>query len=117
MYTSIKRNKFTAISLCNSGGTLTGITNDLGFENIYSEQIKFQASKGDVFLGISGSGTSKNIVKGIISAKEMNLKTVLISRNITLVVFNLDLLISGDSNFPGQIKNNNNFHFEDVIIK
>ena len=118
---SIKRNKFTAISLCNSGGTLTGITNDLGFENIYSEQIKFQASKGDVFIGISGSGTSKNIVKGIIAAKEMNLKTVLISRNINpSCINNLDLLIpiTGDSNFPGQTgKNNNNFHFEDVIIK
>ena len=36
----LERNKFAAVSLCNSGGTLTGITNDLGFENIYSEQIK-----------------------------------------------------------------------------
>lgn len=117
----LERNKFTAISLCNSGGTLTGITNDLGFENIYSEQIKFQATKGDVFMGISGSGTSKNIIKGIKLAKEMGLKTILITRNQEpLCIDSLDILIpiTGDSNFPGQTgKNNNNFHFEDVIIK
>ena len=115
------RNKFNAISLCNSGGTLTGITNDLGFENIYSEQIKYQANENDLFIGISGSGTSKNIVKGLKCAKEMNLKTILITRNEKpelINELNLLLIIGGDSKFPGQTgKNNNNFHFEDVIIK
>jgi len=115
------RNKFTAISLCNSGGTLTGITNDLGFENIYSEQIKYQANENDVFIGISGSGTSKNIIKGLKCANRMGLKTILITRNDSPEIINelnLLLTIKGDSNFPGQTgKNNNNFHFEDVIIK
>ena len=117
----IERNKFAAVSLCNSGGTLTGITNDLGFENIYSEQIKFQALEGDTFMGISGSGTSKNIVKGVQTAKSIGLKTILITRNEEpSCLKDIDLLIpiTGDSNFPGQTgKNNNNFHFEDVIIK
>tara|TARA_Y100001968_G_C19437196_1_gene760387 strand:+ start:2772 stop:3395 length:624 start_codon:yes stop_codon:yes gene_type:complete len=119
--TQIKRNKFNAISLCNSGGTLTGITNDLGFDYIYSEQIKFQAKNNDIFLGMSGSGTSRNVVMGIKSAKEMGLKTILITRNEKPDCLKyLDLLIpvTGNSNFPGQTgKNNNNFHFEDAIIK
>tara|TARA_A100001388_G_C28611080_1_gene422863 strand:- start:132 stop:755 length:624 start_codon:yes stop_codon:yes gene_type:complete len=118
---NIKRNKFTAVSLCNSGGTLTGITNDLGFENIYAEQLKYQASSGDIFIGISGSGTSKNIVEGISLSKDLGLTSVLITRNESpSCADKLDLLIpvTGDSNFPGQTgKNNNNFHFEDVIIK
>ena len=37
------RNKFQAISLCDSGAAITGITNDLGFENIFDEQLKYQA--------------------------------------------------------------------------
>ena len=118
---NVKRNKFMAVSLCNSGGTLTGITNDLGFENIYAEQLKYQASSGDIFIGISGSGTSKNIVESISLSKDLGLTSVLITRNESpSCADKLDLLIpvTGDSNFPGQTgKNNNNFHFEDVIIK
>ncbi len=110
-----------AVSLCNSGGTLTGITNDLGFENIYAEQLKYQASSGDIFIGISGSGTSKNIVESISLSKDLGLTSVLITRNESpSCADKLDLLIpvTGNSNFPGQTgKNNNNFHFEDAIIK
>ena len=117
----VVRNKFVAISLCNSGGTLTGITNDLGFEYIYSEQIKFLAEPGDLLIGISGSGTSKNIVNAINASKEMKLDTILFTRNINPPCKEkVDLLfpILGDSTFPGQTgKNNNNFHFEDMIIK
>ena len=47
------RNKFQAISLCDSGATITGITNDLGFENIFAEQLKYQASKGDILFAMS----------------------------------------------------------------
>ena len=35
-----KRNKFHAISLCDSGAAITGIVNDLGMEHIFSEQLK-----------------------------------------------------------------------------
>ena len=105
--------------MCNSGGTLTGITNDLGFENIYAEQLKYQASSGDIFIGISGSGTSKNIVEGISLSKDLGLTSVLITRNESpSCADKLDLLIpvTGDSNIPGQTgKNNNNIHFNNTV--
>jgi len=118
---SAPRNKFHCVNLCDCVATITGISNDLGYENIFVEQLRYQGSSGDVFFGISGSGNSKNVIKAAEYAKEIGMKVVVITRNESCKARDLaDLLIivRGDSIFPGQTgKNNNNFHFEDSISK
>ena len=116
------RNKFQAISLCDSGAAITGITNDLGFENIFSEQLKYQASEGDILFAMSGSGNSKNVVQALKLAKEIGMTCVVMTRNRDTKsdeYADLVLRIESDKSvFPGQTGgNNNNFHYEDCISK
>ena len=117
-----KRNKFQAISLCDSAAAITGMTNDIGFENIFAEQLKYQASKGDILFAMSGSGNSGNIVKALKLAKEIGMICVVMTRNQnTKSDEYADLVLrinSFDSRFPGQTGgNNNNFNYEDCISK
>ena len=76
------RNKFQAISLCDSAAAITGMTNDIGFENIFAEQLKYQANKGDILFAMSGSGNSGNVIEALKLAKEMGMICVVITRNI-----------------------------------
>jgi len=116
-----KRNKFHAISLCDSSAVITGMVNDIGFENIFSEQLKYQGNKKDVLFAMSGSGNSKNIVSVLKEAKALGMITVLMTRNTNTKseeYSDLVLRIKGTSIFPGNTGgNNNNFHYEDCISK
>lgn len=119
--TNIERNKFHAISLCDSSAVITGMVNDIGFENIFSEQLKYQAYENDILFAMSGSGNSKNIVSVMKTAKSMGMKTVLMTRNENTKseeFADIILRIKGVSVFPGNTGgNNNNFHYEDCISK
>jgi len=116
-----KRNLFHAINLCDGSATITGITNDLGFNSIFSEQLKYQAEKDDILFCISGSGNSSNVIEAMKYAKDIGMKSVIITRNSPCKAEEFaDVLIEikGISEFPGQTgNNNNNFHFEDCISK
>lgn len=52
-----------AISLCANVAVLTAFANDCGYENIFLNQLKVFLTKDDLLITISGSGTSKNIIK------------------------------------------------------
>ena len=114
------RNNFHAVSLCDSGATITGITNDLGFDHIFSEQLKYQASEGDILFAMSGSGNSSNVIEALKVAKDLKLICIVMTRNKNTKSDNYaDLMLrinSEASTFPGQTGgNNNNFHYEDCI--
>ena len=116
------RNKFQAISLCDSAAAITGMTNDIGFENIFAEQLKYQASKGDILFAMSGSGNSGNVIEALKVAKEIGMTCVVMTRNFnTKSDEYADLMLritSKNSIFPGQTGgNNNNFHYVDCISK
>ena len=116
------RNKFQAISLCDSAAAITGMTNDIGVENIFAEQLKYQANKGDILFAMSGSGNSGNVIEALKVAKEIGMICVVMTRNLnTKSDKYADLMlriISKNSTFPGQTGgNNNNLHYEDCISK
>ena len=54
-----------AISLGTDTSVITAIGNDYGFENLFERQIQANAVSGDVFIGITTSGRSKNIAKAV----------------------------------------------------
>ena len=118
---TIPRNNFKCVSLCSDQATITGVSNDLGFRFIFSEQLKYQGGEGDVVFGMSGSGNSKNVLEAFRVGKEKGMKNILVTRNsINNCNEFTDLTISleGTSKFPGQTGgNNNNFHFEDFLSK
>ena len=118
---TIPRNKFKCVSLCSDQATITGVSNDLGFRFIFSEQLKYQGVEGDILFGMSGSGNSKNVLEAFRVAKERGMKTILVTRNSTNncnEFADLTISLEGTSEFPGQTGgNNNNFHFEDILSK
>ena len=65
-----------AIALTTDTSIITAIGNDYGYEKLFSRQIEANGVKGDVFLGISTSGNSKNIIEGLKTAKEKGLITI-----------------------------------------
>lgn len=72
----IDRNPMPAMSLTVDTSALTAIGNDYGYENVFARQLKGIAKEGDVLVGISTSGNSKNIVEAFKTAKQLGVKTV-----------------------------------------
>lgn len=68
--------RFKMICLNDNIATMLAYSNDLGYENVFVEQLKNFLKKDDVVIGISGSGNSKNILNAIEYANELGAKTV-----------------------------------------
>jgi D-sedoheptulose 7-phosphate isomerase len=71
--------RFRTLCLNDSASFVTGIGNDMGFDQIFSEQVANWAEPGDVVLGISGSGNSKNILKAFEEAGKRGATTICFS--------------------------------------
>ena len=70
------RRPLKSISLSSNPATLTCISNDFGYENVFSRQIEALGNYNDILIPISTSGNSKNIVKAINQAKKKKLKII-----------------------------------------
>lgn len=64
-----------SIALTTDTSILTAIGNDYGYEQLFSRQIEANGKKGDVFIGISTSGNSPNIIEALKKAKEKEIIT------------------------------------------
>ncbi len=69
----LERKGLKAIALTTDSSIMTGIGNDYGFDYIFSRQIEAIGDQDDIFLAISTSGNSKNILAGIDMAKKLGL--------------------------------------------
>ena len=78
---SANRRALPAIALSTDSSIMTAAGNDFGFEQIFARQIEALAQPGDVFLGISTSGNSPNILCALRSARELGVTTVGLSGN------------------------------------
>ena len=65
-----------AFSLSTDTSVLTAIGNDYGYENLFARQLEAVGNAGDVFIGISTSGRSPNIVKALQVARAKGVLTV-----------------------------------------
>jgi D-sedoheptulose 7-phosphate isomerase len=63
-------------SLVSNAALITAIANDIGFEFIFSHQLRRNAKEGDICFAISASGNSPNLIEAFKVAKEMKLKTI-----------------------------------------
>ena len=66
----IKRKSIPAIALTSNSSTTTAIANDYDFSDVFSRQCESLVSKGDIVIGISTSGNSENVVKGLRTSKK-----------------------------------------------
>lgn len=74
-----KRRAIPALSLAADVAALTAIGNDTDFALVFAEQLRLLARPGDVALGISTSGRSANVARGLRLARDLGLLTVAFS--------------------------------------
>lgn len=72
----LDRNPLPAMSLTTDTSVLTAIGNDYGFDKVFSRPLRGIGNEGDVLVGISTSGNSKNIIDAFMVAKEKGIKTI-----------------------------------------
>lgn len=70
------RKSLPAIALSTDTSILTSLSNDYGFETVFARQVEGLAKPGDVAIGISTSGNSRNVLEGIEKAKELGCRTI-----------------------------------------
>ncbi len=72
----LEREPLPAIALTTDTSILTAVANDYDFSDVFEKQIKALGQPGDVALGISTSGNSKNVLRGLKAAREQGLLTI-----------------------------------------
>lgn len=72
----LERDAYAAIALTTDTSILTAVGNDYSYDEIFSRQVQGLGKSGDVFLGISTSGNSKNVIKAIEMAKSKGLLVI-----------------------------------------
>jgi D-sedoheptulose 7-phosphate isomerase len=78
---TVNRPALRAIALTTDTSILTAAGNDYGFDHLFSRQLEALGQPGDIFLGISTSGNSKNILRAITQAKMIGITTIGFSGN------------------------------------
>ncbi len=72
----MERETLPAVSLTTNSSILTAISNDYDFSTVFSRQVEALVREGDVVVGISTSGNSPNVIKGIEQAKKQGARTI-----------------------------------------
>jgi D-sedoheptulose 7-phosphate isomerase len=72
----LDRQPLPAIALTTDTSVLTAVGNDYGFERVFERQVRGLGRRGDVFLAISTSGRSANVLAALRAAREIGLVTV-----------------------------------------
>ncbi len=70
------RASLPSLALTTDTSSITAIGNDYGYDKVFSRQLEGMGQDGDIFIGISTSGNSQNIINAFKSAKEKNITTV-----------------------------------------
>ena len=65
-----------AIALTTDSSTLTAIANDYGYEKVFERQLEANGKQGDVFIGISTSGNSANVICALKRCKDLGIASV-----------------------------------------
>ena len=70
------RQAWPAIALTTDTSALTAVGNDYGFERVFARQIEALGREGDIAMGISTSGNSPNVLRGLEAARARGLVTI-----------------------------------------
>lgn len=73
-----ERPAMNAEALTVNTSTLTAIGNDYSYERVFARQVEAKANKGDMLIGISTSGRSKNVLEALRYAKKNGIRTVML---------------------------------------
>lgn len=71
-----ERMPLPAIALATDIAAITCIANDYGYEELFARQVRAHGRQGDIAIGISTSGNSPNVLKGVEAARDRGLTTI-----------------------------------------
>ena len=100
-----ERSPIAALSLSLDSSAITACANDFGFSEIFSRQIRTLGYEGDVAIGLSTSGNSENVLKGLKKAKRMGMTTIGLTGESGGKMNDLcDIIINVPNTDPGRIQ-------------
>ena len=101
----LDRKPLCAIALNCNTSYLTSVSNDYGFEYVFSRGVEAMANKGDILVGISTSGNSQNVLNAFAKAREMGVFTVAMTgRDGGIIAPSSDLIINVPSDDTPRIQ-------------
>lgn len=68
-----------SIALSTDTSIITAIGNDYGFDRLFERQVHAQGTEGDIFIGLTTSGNSENIVRALHACKEKGIKSIILT--------------------------------------
>ncbi|OGN66025.1 MAG: phosphoheptose isomerase [Chlamydiae bacterium RIFCSPLOWO2_01_FULL_28_7] len=92
-----KRKALPALALSDPG-LISCVANDESFEEVFARGAEAFLKKGDIFIGLTTSGNSKNIINGLLKAKQLNAKTIAFlgkSGGKTKGIADLEIIVEG----------------------
>ncbi|WP_431875913.1 SIS domain-containing protein [Amycolatopsis sacchari] len=108
------------VNLCGSAAELTGLTNDIGADEVFVSALTPYVRSGDMVMAFSGSGNSRNVLLALEAARNAGARTFAMTKGDggrCRALAEVCLVVPGTSVFPGQTGgNDNNFHFEDMML-
>jgi len=72
----LDRRALAAIALTTDTSVLTAVGNDIGYDEVFARQVEALGAAGDVAMGITTSGRSPNVVRGLQKARDKGLRTI-----------------------------------------
>jgi D-sedoheptulose 7-phosphate isomerase len=98
------RRALPAIALSSDPGAVTCIANDFGYEALFERQISALANKADIALGLSTSGKSENVLRGLAEAKKRGAITIALCGEKGLARGSADHVLAVPSGSTAQIQ-------------
>jgi D-sedoheptulose 7-phosphate isomerase len=100
-----RRKALPAIALNANVATLTAISNDYSFDDVFAVQMDAYIQPGDVAVGLSTSGRSPNVLKGLEAAKKLGAKTIgLLGKDGGIIAPRVDVAIIVPSSATDRIQ-------------
>lgn len=72
----LERRPYAAVALTTNTSLITAIANDYAFEDIFARQVQALGARGDVVMGLSTSGASENVLRGLRAGRELGAATI-----------------------------------------
>lgn len=115
-----ERPAFSSIALTTDTSIITAIGNDYSYADIFSRQIEALGNKGDVFIGLSTSGNSENIIRAVHQASNRGIFTIgLLGKDGGRIKNEVDSAVIVNNNITARIQEAHIFilHFWAEIIE
>ena len=101
----LDRQPLPAVSLSSNPSVLTALSNDFGYQYVFSKQVEAIGKKDDVIFLISTSGSSKNIIEAARESKKRGIKTIIFTgSNVNFLEKYSDFIINIDSDIAAFIQ-------------